>query len=304
MLEAHDLRKNFGAVKALVGVQLKLRQGSCLGLLGPNGAGKTTTIEILEGLQAPDSGEVRLFGLRWGTGRDNEIRTRIGVALQETQLADKLTVSEVTRLFRSFYPKGRSVLETLELVALVEKRDARVHQLSGGQRQRLAVACALVSEPELLFLDEPTTGLDPQARRSLWQVIERYRSNGGSVLLSTHYMEEAAILCDDIAIIDGGRVIAQGSPEELIDRLAAAQVMDIETSAPLPLEQIVALPGVSDASTRPGGLRLAVAELGTALQAVVDLARRRDVRIVHLETHQATLEDVFLELTGKRLRDD
>jgi ABC-2 type transport system ATP-binding protein len=301
---ARGLKKRFGDVVALDGVDLELERGGCLGLLGPNGAGKTTTIEILEGLQAADEGQVELFGMAWGTGRDREIQSRIGVALQETQLADKLTVTEVLRLFRSFYSRGHDLSTTLERVGLVEKAAARVHQLSGGQRQRLAVACAMVSDPEILFLDEPTTGLDPQARRKLWEVIGDYLSGGGSALLTTHYMEEAARLCDRIAIVDEGRVIARGTPEELIDGLGAEQVLELETEPRLGDADLSSLAGVAGTSRSPqGGARLAIADLGSALASLLELCAQVGARVVSLETHRPTLEDVFLDLTGKGLRD-
>src|SRR4026208_1711484 len=190
-LRCAGLVKRFTDVTAVNGLDLEVFVGECFGLLGPNGAGKTTTVEILEGLTVADQGEVELLGQRWNGGDDRALRERIGVQLQETQLAEKVTVVETLRLFRSFYQRGHSVDEVIQTVALEEKRNARVGKLSGGQKQRLAVACALVSDPELLFLDEPTTGLDPQARLSLWDVVERFRSGGGTILLTTHYMEEA-----------------------------------------------------------------------------------------------------------------
>ena len=304
VLRARGLEKRFGDVVALRGVDVELERGRCLGLLGPNGAGKTTTIEILEGLQQADAGTVELFGLAWGTGRDREIRSRIGVALQETQLADKLTVREVLRLFRSFYPRGHDLEVALERVALTDKVDARVHELSGGQRQRLAVACALVSDPDILFLDEPTTGLDPQARRRLWAVIQGYLDGGGSALLTTHYMEEAALLCDAIAIVDEGRVIARGSPQELIDGLGAEQVLELETEPTLDAAALIGLPGVAHVGRGSNGrARLAVREVGTAIEALVASCAERGAELVALETHRPTLEDVFLDLTGKGLRD-
>jgi ABC-2 type transport system ATP-binding protein len=204
-----NLIKRFGEMTAVDGLDLEVVRGECFGLLGPNGAGKTTTVEILEGLQSPDGGQVEVLGERWGRGRDRQLRTRLGVSLQETQLAEKLTVEETVQLFRSFYPHGRSADAAIALVELEEKRTSRVGKLSGGQRQRLAVACALVGAPELVFLDEPTTGLDPQARLKLWEIVEDFKREGGTVLLTTHYMEEAARLCDRLAVMDKGRIIAQ-----------------------------------------------------------------------------------------------
>ena len=212
-------------VEAVRGLDLEVRTGECFGLLGPNGAGKTTTMEILEGLLDATSGEVEVLGRRWERDED-AIRQRIGISLQETRLSDKLTVRETVTLFRSFYPGGVTPDEAIELVSLQEKARSYVEKLSGGQRQRLAVACALVGDPELLFLDEPTTGLDPQSRRQLWDVIRDYQSRGRTVLLTTHYMDEAERLCDRVAVIDHGKVIALGTPAELILRVGGEHVLD------------------------------------------------------------------------------
>jgi len=228
----HDLRKHYPDVKAVDGIDLEVARGECFGLLGPNGAGKTTTIEILEGLNTPDSGEVRILGLNWNDS-EREIRERIGVSLQETQLSEKVTVYETLRLFRSFYRNGRDPDELMRALSLDEKRNARVGKLSGGQKQRLGVACALVGEPEILFLDEPTTGLDPQSRLQLWEVVTGYRARGGTILLTTHYMEEAERLCDRIAIIDHGKRIALGTPKELIAKLEAPHVIELITTPAL-----------------------------------------------------------------------
>jgi ABC-2 type transport system ATP-binding protein len=239
------LHKRYGDVVAVDGLSLSVRRGECFGLLGPNGAGKTTTIEILEGLLAPDAGDVEVLGLRWAR-HEHELRQRLGIQLQETQLADKLTVEETLRLFRSFYRQGRDVAELLQLVELESKRSSWVSKLSGGQKQRLSVACALAGAPDLLFLDEPTTGLDPQSRRQLWGVLERFRSAGGTILLTTHNMDEAEVLCDRVAIVDKGKVIALDTPKALIATLGAPKVI----------------------------------------------------------THHGTLEDVFMSLTGRLLREE
>ena len=240
-----SLHKRYGDVVAVDGLSLSVQRGECFGLLGPNGAGKTTTIEILEGLLEPDAGEVQVLGLTWRRNAA-ELRQRLGIQLQETQLADKLTVVETIRLFRSFYHRGQPVDDLLRTVELEGKRDSWVSKLSGGQKQRLALACALAGAPDLLFLDEPTTGLDPQSRRQLWSVLGRFRAAGGTIVITTHYMDEAQVLCDRVAIVDHGRVIAVGTPQELIARLAEPRVV----------------------------------------------------------THHGTLEDVFMSLTGRHLRDD
>ena len=223
-LECEGIVKRYADVVAVDGLSLSVRRGECFGLLGPNGAGKTTTIEILEGLLVPDAGRVEVLGLRWATD-EAALRQRLGIQLQEAQLAEKLSVEETLRLFRSFYQRGPAVGELLELVELEGKRRAWAGKLSGGQRQRLSVACALAGDPDILFLDEPTTGLDPQARRQLWAVLGRFRARGGTVLLTTHYMDEAETLCDRVAIVDRGRIIAEGAPAELIQSLGEPRVV-------------------------------------------------------------------------------
>ncbi len=244
-VKCDGLEKRYGDVIAVAGLSLHVQRGECFGLLGPNGAGKTTTIEILEGLLAPDMGDVEILGLTWN-GHERELRDRLGIHLQETQLSEKLTVEEMLRLFRSFYRRGRPIGELLEIVELEAKRTSRVGALSGGQKQRLSLACALAGNPDLLFLDEPTTGLDPQSRRQLWDVLARFRASGGTILLTTHYMDEAENLCGRVAVIDRGNVIALGTPPELIASLGAPRTI----------------------------------------------------------VHHGTLEDVFMSLTGRHLRDD
>jgi ABC-2 type transport system ATP-binding protein len=214
------LRKSYGDVKAVDGLDLEIRAGECFGLLGPNGAGKTTTIEICEGLLDRDEGDLQLLGMTWENEPD-ALKEKLGIQLQDTQLSEKLTVKETLELFRSFYEKGRAVETVIDLVQLDEKKNARVGTLSGGQKQRLAIACALVGDPELLFLDEPTTGLDPQSRRQLWSLIEEFKATGRTILLTTHYMDEAEKLCDRVAIVDHGHIIAQGTPHELIDSIGS-----------------------------------------------------------------------------------
>ena len=292
------------------GLDLTIAAGECFGLLGPNGAGKTTTIEILEGLTPPDSGEVEILGTPWREGAEGRaLRERLGIQLQETQLAEKLTVAETLGLFRSFYRRSHTVDEVLALVELEEKRRARVATLSGGQKQRLAVACALVSRPELLFLDEPTTGLDPQSRRQLWEIIRRFRAAGGTVLLTTHYMEEAERLCDRVAIMDHGKVIAHGTPRELIASLGADHVVDfalVGGGAPgALLDALGAMPGVKAVRGGSGsdGISLTVVEVHRALPALLALLHQHGLELSLLTTHHATLDDVFVGLTGRQLRD-
>ena len=281
--------------------------GECFGLLGPNGAGKTTTIEILEGLTTPDGGDVEILGTPWRDGAAGlALRERLGIQLQETQLADKLQVGEVLDLFRSFYRESHTVDEVLDLVELQEKRRARVVTLSGGQKQRLAVACALVSKPELLFLDEPTTGLDPQSRRQLWAIIRRFREAGGTVLLTTHYMEEAERLCDRVAIMDRGKIIALGTPRELIATLGAEHVIDFSVETP-PTDDwsgsLGGLHGVTAVRSSAAGWSLTVTELHRTLPALLGLVQQRGLDLSSLTTHHATLDDVFVALTGRQLRD-
>jgi len=305
-LRCQALIKRYNDVTAVNGLDLEVRAGECFGLLGPNGAGKTTTVEILEGLNTADSGTVELLGLRWGTGQDQALRERIGVQLQEAKLPDKLSVEEAVRLFRSFYTHGNTVEHVISLVSLEEKRGARVAKLSGGQRQRLAVACALVSAPDILFLDEPTTGLDPQARLQLWEVVERFRAAGGTVLLTTHYMEEAARLCDRVAIIDHGRVIALGTPAQLIASLGADQIIEftINGAGGFDTSMLAHLPGVTGTRAKEHGYALTVSEIGATLPALLAELEKQQVKLDQLTTHQATLEDVFVNLTGRQLRDE
>jgi ABC-2 type transport system ATP-binding protein len=302
-LRCSGLVKRYADVTAVDGLDLEVRRGECFGLLGPNGAGKTTTIEILEGLTVPDAGEVEVLGASW-TRDGHALRERLGVSLQETQLNEKLTVEETVRLFRSFYKEGREPEDVLALLALDEKRKARVGKLSGGQKQRLAVACALVSDPELLFLDEPTTGLDPQSRLQLWQLVMGYRAGGGTVLLTTHYMDEAERLCDRVAIVDRGKVIALGTPPELIGSLHAANVIEFASEPEIEEAALRALPGVTEPHRRGPNWSLPVGSLAETVPALLALVERSGARLVNLSTHRATLEDLFVSLTGRALRED
>ena len=301
-LRCRGLCKHFADVKAVDGLDLEVRRGECFGLLGPNGAGKTTTIEILEGLQPPTAGEVLVLGSSWKEDA-RRLRARIGVQLQETQLAGKLSVRETLRLFGSFYEVARRTDDVLADVGLLDKASAWVETLSGGQKQRLAVGCALVSDPELLFLDEPTTGLDPSARRGLWEVIRAYRARGGTVVLTTHYMDEAERLCDRIAIVDRGRVAALGTPRELVARVGAEDVVELATDPPLPPDALRDVEGVADVRPDREGLSLAVRALHVALPALLARLRERGVAATRLLTRPATLEDVFLRVTGHRFED-
>jgi ABC-2 type transport system ATP-binding protein len=304
-VQIRNLRKAYGEVVAVDGLDLDIRRGECFGLLGPNGAGKTTTIEICEGLNTPDEGEVVVLGRRWGE-RDRELRELLGISLQETQFSEKLTVHETVTLFRSFYRNGPAPDEVIAMVQLEEKSRGRVGQLSGGQKQRLALACALVGNPELLFLDEPTTGLDPQSRRQLWELIDGFKSDGRSILLTTHYMDEAERLCDRVAIVDHGRTIALGTPRELIAQLRAEHVLEFALAGeqvvdPMALRNIE---GVCAADRRDGTYRLQVDQLHRAMPALLNELRYQGAQLAELRTHSATLEDVFVSLTGRNLRDD
>ena len=304
-LRCRGLVKRYGSVVAVNGLDLEVRGGECFGLLGPNGAGKTTTVEICEGLTQPDAGEVLVLGERWH-GDGLALRARLGVQLQETKFPEKLKVGEVIALFRSFYPRGRSVGETLGLVELQDKKDAYVKGLSGGQKQRLSLACALVGDPELLFLDEPTTGLDPQSRLQTWGIVEALKARGRTVLLTTHYMEEAARLCDRVAIVDHGRLIALGTPRELIASLGAEHVIEfaVEEGAPaVPAEALRCLPSVEGVAREDGRWRLTVREVHRTVPALLAALAERGAAVSHLTTHHATLEDVFVALTGRTLRD-
>jgi ABC-2 type transport system ATP-binding protein len=292
-------------VDAVNGLDLEVASGECFGLLGPNGAGKTTTIEILEGLLPPTSGEVEVLGMRWGEN-DEALRQRLGISLQETRLGEKLTVLETLVLFRSFYRRGLEPAQAMAEVGLNEKAGAYVGKLSGGQRQRLAVACALVGDPELLFLDEPTTGLDPQSRRQLWDILRGFRAQGRTILLTTHYMDEAERLCDRVAVVDHGRVIALGSPAELIARLGGDHLIEfvLEDGQAVDEASLKTLPAVVGVRREEDAYVLAVTAPHIALPAVLDRLEREQRALTRLTTRHASLEDVFVTLTGRHLRDD
>ena len=307
VIECRGLRKTYdGKVEAVRGLNLEIEAGECFGLLGPNGAGKTTTIEILEGLLAPTSGEVTILGQKWDS-HARELREQLGISLQETRLSEKLTVRETIELFASFYSQPRLSEEVLDQLQLREKADAWVGKLSGGQRQRLAVATALVGNPKILFLDEPTTGLDPQSRRQLWDLVRAFQRKGGTVLLTTHYMDEAERLCDRLAIVDHGQIIAEGSPAELIDRLGGHHVVEFSVSGDsngAAQEVWRALPGVEGVRHDADVVALTVQEPHLTIPPLLDAIQREKKELLHLTTRQASLEDVFVRLTGRHLRED
>ena len=308
-LSIKGLRKAFADVAAVDGVDLEIMRGECFGLLGPNGAGKTTTIEICEGLTAPDAGTVSLLGLNWLRAA-RELRQRIGVQLQETQFPEKLTVEETLRLFRSFYRRGMTVEDVIGLAQLEEKRRSRVGTLSGGQKQRLAMACALVGDPELLFLDEPTTGLDPQARRHLWDLVDHLRNAGRTIILTTHYMDEAERLCDRVAIMDHGRIISLGTPQQLIASVGGDHIVEFAVttrdpdSNPLDGAVLTAIPGIQSHRVDAGLHQLSVGELHTTVPRIFSVLAELGLHPSEFRTHSATLEDVFVRLTGRNLRDE
>ena len=303
------LRKEYqtrsGIVNALNGLDLEIYRGECFGLLGPNGAGKTTTIEIFEGLIQPTSGEVKILNMYWGKN-DRELRQRIGISLQETRFPEKLTVCETLALFRSFHDRGKEPADIMDAVGLTEKAESWVIKLSGGQRQRLAVACGLVGDPDLLFLDEPTTGLDPQSRRQLWGIIREFKNEGRTTLLTTHYMDEAERMCDRVAIIDHGRVIASGSPSELIAILGGEHAVEfaLTNAGGISEDQLRILPSVTKVRIDGTGVFLTVTEPHIAIPALLEIVHSRKLHLARLSTRQVSLEDVFVSLTGRHLRND
>ena len=306
VIECRDLRKTYdGKVEAVRGLNLEIHARECFGLLGPNGAGKTTTIEILEGLLEATAGEVTILGQTWKS-HARELREQIGISLQETRLSEKLTVRETVELFASFYSEPRPTNEVLAALQLEEKADSWVGKLSGGQKQRLAVATALVGSPKLLFLDEPTTGLDPQSRRQLWEIIREFQRGGGTVLLTTHYMDEAERLCDRLAIVDHGQIIAEGSPADLIERLGGHHMVEFSLAGDShgPTEIWNSLPGVDSVYNDDGLVYLAVREPHRTIPALLEAVDRQSAQLEHLTTRQASLEDVFVRLTGRHLREE
>jgi ABC-2 type transport system ATP-binding protein len=305
-IRCRGLRKTYdGKVEAVRGLDLTINQGECFGLLGPNGAGKTTTIEVLEGLLQPTSGDVEVLGRTWQS-HPRELREWLGISLQETRLSEKLTVRETLQLFSSFYQHPTSIEAVLEELSLQEKADSWVGKLSGGQKQRLAVATALVANPRILFLDEPTTGLDPQSRRQLWDIIRQFQRRNGTVLLTTHYMDEAERLCDRLAIIDHGQIIAEGTPAELISRLSGHHVVEfaITSGNGAHAHAWGNLPGVQSVREEDGLVSLRVNEPHETIPALLGEVQKQHAQLAHLTTRQASLEDVFVQLTGRHLREE
>ncbi len=306
---ARSLTKSYKGkpvVHAVRGIDLDIRSGECFGLLGPNGAGKTTTLEMLEGLTEPTDGSIEVFSQSWKT-HANQIRPMLGITLQETRFMDDLSVLETVRLFRSFYATGIEPQEALETVSLQEKCNAKVEQLSGGQLQRLAIATAIVGDPKLLFLDEPTTGLDPQSRRELWDVVRKFRAMGKTIVLTTHYMDEAEQLCDRIAIIDYGKIIALGTPKDLIDKHGGQQIIEfVLASGNTPLDEsaLLEVASVQQVHIDAERYRLWVVEPIKAIQSLLRVCENSKREIAEVSSHRATLEDAFINLTGRQLRED
>ena len=302
VIRVSDLRKCYGDIKAVDGVSFEVGAGEVFGMLGPNGAGKTTTIEILEGLREPDSGKVEVFGMDV-TRHAPSIKQRIGVQLQSVSLYPRLTLTELLDLFGSFFQHRLPTKQLIDAVDLGERAGARSMDLSGGQQQRLSIALALVNDPELVFLDEPTTGLDPQARRSLWELVKSLQSRGKSVMLTTHYMEEAAELCDRVAIMDHGHILEMGTVPELIGRRFKERAVFFDTSPKLASEKLARLEGVTHASQEDGQTLLYSSNVAATIGDLLALADSLDAEPRNLGIRQATLEDVFLDLTGRALRD-
>jgi ABC-2 type transport system ATP-binding protein len=300
-IDVQDLCKRYGDLQAVDGISFDVARGEVFGMLGPNGAGKTTTVEIVEGLRPADSGRVTVLG-RDVARQTREVKERIGVQLQQPALLPRLTVAEMLSLFASFFARSRPIDDLVRMVGLEESRDRQAGQLSGGQAQRLSVALALVNQPEIVFLDEPTTGLDPQARANLWDLIETIRAEGATVLLTTHYMEEAEKLCDRVAIVDHGRIVALDSPRRLIDaNFAETAVIFSMRAAPIP--ELERLPGVHRAQTDEDEVTLYSADVPATMAALLTFTRDHDRILENLYIRGATLEDVFLRLTGRRLRE-
>ncbi|MEO8570603.1 MAG: ABC transporter ATP-binding protein [Chloroflexota bacterium] len=301
-IRVRGLVKRYGEVRAVDGIDFDVAQGEVFGLLGPNGAGKTTTVEILEGLRVPDGGEATVLGVNVATGADS-LKPRIGVSLQTASLYPKLTVVEVIELFRSFYSTSLPTDELIQMLELGERRSARTKDLSGGQRQRLAVALALVNDPELVFLDEPTTGLDPAARRSLWDLIRALKKRGRTILLTTHYMEEAEILCDRLAIMDHGHILEMGTVDELISKRFQERAVRFDQVDAIVDGELASLSAVTSVKHDDDAVLLYSRDVAATVGALLALTEARGIEPQNLGIRRATLEDVFLDLTGRALRD-
>jgi ABC-2 type transport system ATP-binding protein len=302
VIRVRDVRKAYGDVRAVDGVSFEVARGEVFGLLGPNGAGKTTTVEMLEGLREPDGGQLEILGID-AVAQPDALQERIGVTLQTAELYPKLTVVEVLDLFRSFYARTLPTDQLVDFLDLGERRKAQTRELSGGQRQRLAVALALVNDPEVVFLDEPTTGLDPAARRSLWDLVERLREQGKTILLTTHYMEEADHLCNRLAIMDHGKILEMGTSSELIDRRFHERAVRFDRTSALDDAELAVLPAVSSVRHDEETTWLYTRDVPATIGALLDLTDARGVEPGNLGVRKATLEDVFLDLTGRALRD-
>jgi ABC-2 type transport system ATP-binding protein len=302
VLQVENLVKRYGDVEAVRGVSFSVDEGEVFGLLGPNGAGKTSTIEVLEGLRVPDGGRVSVCGFD-PQKNPNELKHEIGAALQSTSLPDKIRVVEALQLFASFYKRKRTPEELLKRFGLEEKRNAFYNQLSGGQKQRLALAIAIINDPKVLFLDEPTAGLDPQVRREIYDIIEELKRGKKTIVLTTHYIEEAERLCDRVAIVDHGKVIATGTPRELKQHSAGTTRIEVKLAKASPLTELKSLDGVSDAREVDGGYVLHCQKTAPAIVSLVKHLEADNNELVSLEIATPSLEDVFIEMTGRRLRD-
>jgi ABC-2 type transport system ATP-binding protein len=300
-IRVEGLVKRYEEITAVDGVRLEIPRGEVFGLLGPNGAGKTTTVECLLGLREPDNGQVAILGMNHAT-HSQAIRSRVGVQLQSTGLLPHLKVREQISLFASLFPSSLPINEVIELVGLDDKARVMTTELSGGQKQRLAVALALINDPELIFLDEPTTGLDPQARRALWEVILDLKQQGKTILLTTHYMEEAEQLCDRVAILDHGKIIELGRPVELIGRYFEATAIEFVDPGYLFNEGLDSLAGIQQVLRENGHVTLYSTNVSHTLTELYNLSSRQAVELNDMTIRQATLEDVFLKLTGRRIR--
>jgi len=303
VVQVQDLRKSYDAVEAVRGVSFEIYRGEVFGLLGPNGAGKTSTIEILEGLRQPDAGIVRVCGLE-PSREGQKLKQRIGAQLQNTILPDKMRVEEALKLFAGFYPRTESIDQLLERFGLAEKRRAYYETLSGGQKQRLALALALVNGPELVLLDEPTAGLDAMVRRDIYALIEQLRAENRTVLLTTHYIEEAERLCDRVAIVDHGQIVALGTPRELVRGFGSGTRLEVRTGKPVALDEMRHLDGVLDSREADGAYWLHAQPVATALVALIHFLEAQDNTLTDLHISQPSLEDVFVEMTGRKIDDE